>query len=180
MQTYQKTDSNMTGILKFSISKQVRRNTDICLEMKQSFEVKATLFVRTNDKIKFICVEVYWKGQLSRGLGFQIRIHALKSTVRRWRPNWSPWDADLFAWWQRTSVPVIWACRAPMQGTRLIHHKPICCETECLTAPQPRRPIALKTSCLTEIASQLREVAAKNRNVFFPSNNSLLGPNKEM
>jgi len=42
MQAYQKTDSNITGILKFASSKQVQRNTGICLEMKQSFEVKAT------------------------------------------------------------------------------------------------------------------------------------------
>lgn len=57
MQTYHKTDSNMTGILKFASSERVQRNTPMCLETKQSFEVKATLFVMTNDKIKLICVK---------------------------------------------------------------------------------------------------------------------------
>lgn len=63
MQTYRKTDSNLTGILKYASNKQVQRNTDSCLEGKQSSEAKATVFVRTNDKIKLICVEANWKGQ---------------------------------------------------------------------------------------------------------------------
>lgn len=61
----------MTGIIKFARSKHVQKNAYTRPEMKQSLEVKATLFVRTNNKIHFIFVEVYQKGQLSRGLAFQ-------------------------------------------------------------------------------------------------------------
>lgn len=164
MQAYQKKDSNLTGILRFDSSNQVQRNTDICLETKQSSEIKATLYVRTNYKIKFICIEVYWKVQLCEKLGFQIWINALKSTVCRQRPSHTPQDTDLF---DGGKGPQLGPSGSVVQRYKA-HGSSITSPfaVRAFDSSSATSPHRTKNLSLTEIPRQLREGAAKNGNVW--------------
>lgn len=160
-------------MVEFASSKQVQRNTNVCLQRKQSSEIQVPLSARSNDKIKFICMEVHWKG-LSRS-------------------EFMPWRAPHI-----DGIPInlprmlvclhggrgLWfmSCGSVASGRRHTANSPwICCETKVSDSFSVPLLYHTKNLCLTEIPSQLREITAKNQNgkVFF-FYSSLLGLKKEI